>query len=165
MLGFEANWMNETTILPLIAGADHPVRGRLGAILRSDAGLSDIALARALAAQKRTGARLGEIFAAQGLAARNDITAALARQRGLPFIDLSQQPPDPAIFNPDDVALYLSHKMMPLRSDGGRVSFVTIDADTAAQGLRRLNPRATLASISLGETRAFHQAVTDAAGP
>ncbi|MGB0507745.1 MAG: glycosyltransferase family 2 protein [Pikeienuella sp.] len=157
--------MNDESIMPLLISADTPVQGRLGTILQSETGLSEQALANALAAQQRSGVRLGEIFAAQGTAPRQDITAALARQRGLPYVDLTTEAPDPAFFNPDDAALYLDNKIMPLRIDGGRVNFVTTDAETAQQALRRLRPNITSASISLGETRAFHQLVTAAAGP
>lgn len=157
--------MNQANILPFKADADAPGHTRLGAILRTEAGLSDQALVGALAAQQRSGARIGEVIAAQGLASRGDVTAALARQRGLPFVDLTRQAPDPELFNADEVALYLGHKMMPLMNEGGRLRFVTTDADTAAQGVRRLKPTSTFANISLAEPRAFHQAVTNAAGP
>lgn len=54
-------------------------------------------LQRALELQRRTGAPLGRILVALGLVRRYDLYRLLARQWGLPFVDLLKHPPQPGL--------------------------------------------------------------------
>ncbi len=70
---------------------------RLGDLLVEQKVISSADLDIALAAQKKSGRRLGRIIVESGLAGENDIAQALARQLSLPFIDLRKFNPDASI--------------------------------------------------------------------
>ncbi|ODU50046.1 MAG: MSHA biogenesis protein MshE [Thiobacillus sp. SCN 63-374] len=70
---------------------------RLGDLLVEQKVISSADLDIALAAQKKSGRRLGRIIVESGLAGENDIAQALARQLNLPFIDLRKFNPDASI--------------------------------------------------------------------
>jgi MSHA biogenesis protein MshE len=70
---------------------------RLGDLLVEQKVISGADLDIALAAQKKSGRRLGRIIVESGLAGENDIAQALARQLSLPFIDLRKFNPDASI--------------------------------------------------------------------
>ncbi len=70
---------------------------RLGDLLVEQKVISSADLDIALAAQKKSGRRLGRIIVESGLAGENDIAQALARQMSLPFIDLRKFNPESAI--------------------------------------------------------------------
>ncbi len=73
---------------------------RLGDLLVEQKVISGADLEVALAAQKKSGRRLGRIIVESGLAGENDIAQALARQLTIPFVDLRK-------FNPDQTILQL----------------------------------------------------------
>ena len=73
---------------------------RLGDLLVEQKVISSADLDIALAAQKKSGRRLGRIIVESGLAGENDIAQALARQMNLPFVDLRK-------FNPESTILQL----------------------------------------------------------
>ncbi len=70
---------------------------RLGDLLVEQKVISSADLDVALAAQKKSGRRLGRIIVESGLAGENDIAQALARQLTIPFVDLRKFNPDQAI--------------------------------------------------------------------
>jgi MSHA biogenesis protein MshE len=70
---------------------------RLGDLLVEQKVISSADLDIALAAQKKSGRRLGRIIVESGLAGENDIAQALARQLNLPFIDLRKFNSDASI--------------------------------------------------------------------
>ncbi len=70
---------------------------RLGDLLVEQKVISSADLETALAAQKKSGRRLGRIIVESGLAGENDIAQALARQLTLPFVDLRKFNPESAI--------------------------------------------------------------------
>ena len=70
---------------------------RLGDLLVEQKVISSADLDVALAAQKKSGRRLGRIIVESGLAGENDIAQALARQLSIPFVDLRKFSPDAAI--------------------------------------------------------------------
>ncbi len=87
--------------MPLEASGDalnapHAGRGKIGSILTRSGAASEQSVQLALEAQKASRARLGDILSARGLAERADIAEAAAQQRGMPFVDLSVEPADPA---------------------------------------------------------------------
>ena len=73
---------------------------RLGDLLVEQKVISSADLDIALAAQKKSGRRLGRIIVESGLAGENDIAQALARQLSIPFVDLRK-------FNPEASLLQL----------------------------------------------------------
>ena len=70
---------------------------RLGDLLVEQKVISAADLDIALAAQKKSGRRLGRIIVESGLAGENDIAQALARQLNLSFIDLRKFSPEPSV--------------------------------------------------------------------
>ncbi|HEX7971178.1 MAG TPA: hypothetical protein VF501_03050 [Thiobacillus sp.] len=70
---------------------------RLGDLLVQQKVISSADLDIALAAQKKSGRRLGRIIVESGLAGENDIAQALARQLTIPFVDLRKFSPDASI--------------------------------------------------------------------
>jgi len=70
---------------------------RLGDLLVEQKVISAADLDIALAAQKKSGRRLGRIIVESGLAGENDIAQALARQLSLPFIDLRKFSPEASV--------------------------------------------------------------------
>ncbi len=70
---------------------------RLGDLLVEQKVISSADLDIALAAQKKSGRRLGRVIVESGMAGENDIAQALARQLNIPFVDLRKFSPDAAI--------------------------------------------------------------------
>jgi type IV pilus assembly protein PilB len=72
------------------------MRSRLGEVLIQAGLISARDLARAMKAQARSDDRLGVVLVRLRIASEEQIAAALASQLGLPFVDLSGEPIDPA---------------------------------------------------------------------
>ena len=72
-----------------------PPTERLGDILLSQGIITKEELQDALTAQKRSGGRIGQILVSRGSVNRLALSEALARQCGLPHIDLRKQQVDP----------------------------------------------------------------------
>ena len=92
---------------------------RLGDLLVQQKVISSADLDIALAAQKKSGRRLGRIIVESGLAGENDIAQALARQLTLPFVDLRKFSPDVSILQLLPETQARRFRAMPLgRRDG-----------------------------------------------
>ncbi len=92
---------------------------RLGDLLVQQKVISSADLDIALAAQKKSGRRLGRIIVESGLAGENDIAQALARQLSLPFVDLRKFNPDASILQLLPETQARRFRAMPLaRRDG-----------------------------------------------
>ncbi|HWR78562.1 MAG TPA: GspE/PulE family protein [Thiobacillus sp.] len=92
---------------------------RLGDLLVQQKVISSADLDIALAAQKKSGRRLGRIIVESGLAGENDIAQALARQLTIPFIDLRKFSPDASILQLLPETQARRFRAMPLaRRDG-----------------------------------------------
>lgn len=92
---------------------------RLGDLLVEQKVISSADLDIALAAQKKSGRRLGRIIVESGLAGENDIAQALARQLSIPFIDLRKFSPDASILQLLPETQARRFRAMPLaRRDG-----------------------------------------------
>ncbi|MDP3123457.1 MAG: ATPase, T2SS/T4P/T4SS family, partial [Thiobacillus sp.] len=92
---------------------------RLGDLLVEQKVISAADLDIALAAQKKSGRRLGRIIVESGLAGENDIAQALARQLNLPFIDLRKFNPEASVLQLLPEAQARRFRAMPLaRRDG-----------------------------------------------
>ena len=92
---------------------------RLGDLLVEQKVISAADLDIALAAQKKSGRRLGRIIVESGLAGENDIAQALARQLSIPFVDLRKFSPDASILQMLPETQARRFRAMPLaRRDG-----------------------------------------------
>ena len=92
---------------------------RLGDLLVQQKVISSADLDIALAAQKKSGRRLGRIIVESGLAGENDIAQALARQLTIPFVDLRKFSPDASILQLLPETQARRFRAMPLgRRDG-----------------------------------------------
>ncbi len=134
----------------------------IGTILTRSGAASEESVQRALKAQRTSRARLGEILGSLGLARRSDITAAAARQRGMPFVDLSAQPPDPTLLNSADVSTYIDRQILPWRLEGRRTIYVTGDPDDGAAALPQLRGSHESCLLALAEPRALRSALVNA---
>lgn len=79
-------------VTPIISG---DARTHLGEMLLSDRALKPERLAEALNVQTQSGEKLGAILVKQGALDANALTIALAKQLGLPTVDLRKQVPTP----------------------------------------------------------------------
>ena len=83
------------------------MRKKLGECLIQAGLITEDDLQTALTEHKRTGERLGAVLVRLNLATERQIAKALAYQLGFPYLNLAENPPDPAIVTliPKDVAL------------------------------------------------------------
>ena len=83
------------------------MRKKIGECLIQAGLITEDDLRTALVEHKRTGERLGVVLVRMNLATEKQIAKALAFQLGFPYVNLSENPPDPAavILIPKDVAL------------------------------------------------------------
>jgi type IV pilus assembly protein PilB len=83
------------------------VRKKLGECLIQAGLITEADLGAALAEHQRTGERLGAVLVRMNLATEKQITKALAYQLGFPYVNLADEPPDPAavVLIPRDVAV------------------------------------------------------------
>jgi len=83
------------------------VRKKIGECLIQAGLITEDDLRTALAEHKRTGERVGVVLVRMNLATEKQIAKALALQLGFPYINLAENPPDPAavVLIPKDVAL------------------------------------------------------------
>jgi len=97
-------------------------RKRLGVILLDAGALDRPALAEALLRQRRSGAPLGEVLRANGLASAEAVETALAVQGGAPLVDPVAEPPDLALATAARLPAMLERRALPWRRDAaGRV--------------------------------------------
>lgn len=90
------------------------MRHRLGEYLVHAGLITDEALRRALEEQKRTGDRLGMILARMKLASEEQIARTLAVQLGFPYVDLDEDPPNPAAAQLISKDLAVEHLCIPI---------------------------------------------------
>jgi type IV pilus assembly protein PilB len=83
------------------------VRKKIGECLIQAGLITEEDLQAALAEHRRTGDRLGAVLVRMNLATEKQIAKALAYQLGFPYINLSENPPDPmaVVLIPKEVAL------------------------------------------------------------
>jgi type IV pilus assembly protein PilB len=83
------------------------LRKKIGECLIQAGLITEDDLNMALAEHKRTGERVGVVLVRMNLATEKQIAKALAFQLGFPYINLNENPPDPAavVLVPKDVAL------------------------------------------------------------
>lgn len=131
----------------------------LGQILLAREWVDEGQLVHALALQTRTGARLGDVLAAHGWATAEQIAEALAEQWGMGYADLVRDAPDPEAGNPEDLDVYLRHRIIPWRKVGKLVAYATANPEKAQDALAELQPFAGMAFVVVATPAAIEQAM------
>ena len=100
---------------------------RLGEILLKEGVITQQQLEKALEFQRARGGRLGSCFTKLGLITDDDITGVLARQYGVPAINLRHYEIDPEVIKliPQDTAL--RHQLVPLSRVGSVLTVAATD--------------------------------------
>lgn len=104
-----------------------PEKIRLGDLLVQQGLLSDEQLKFSLEEQKRSGRRLGRIVVDSAFVTEEAISQALARQLRIPFIDLKQLNPDPALVKLLPEAQARRHRALVLGKNQGRFQVGLVD--------------------------------------
>ena len=91
----------------------------MGQILVESGLITELQLQHALEQQKQTGERLGRVILAMGLASQDDIAAAVARQLGVDFVNLSDIILDEAILLRVPEHLARRHHVIPISVENG----------------------------------------------
>ena len=101
---------------------------RIGALLVEKGLITPAQREEALQLARRWNVRFGEVLVAMGWIKSRDLYRTLAAHVGVPFVDLSAQPPDGALLDPADAALYMERLTMPWRREAnGRLTIATAD--------------------------------------
>ncbi|MEM7424410.1 MAG: glycosyltransferase family 2 protein, partial [Pseudomonadota bacterium] len=137
----------------------------LGELLVDAGAISEDALHRALRAQRKSNARIGEILVARGEATETDIAKALAVQWGIGFIDLRQDDGNPSLVEAADVPLYLRYCALPWQRLGKIIQYVVADPALAEQAIRDLSRQNGMAFVAVGQKSLIEQAIAARAGP
>src|SRR3954471_10312072 len=88
-------------------------------------------LAWAIAAQARTGSRLGAILVAAGLVKRRALYETLAASWDVPFVDVTREPLDPGLLTVADGQRLAREGWLPLRRlEDGRVLVASCERPT-----------------------------------
>ncbi len=145
----------------------------LGRMLVERGLLTPAQLEEALAEQRATGARLGQILLGRGWVRALDFYATLAEHFGLPFVNLLEAPPDPALFDFERIEEYARSLYLPWRRQRGALWIVVAEPSESLSGtLRaRYGPDVEFAVTSrfdilwsvqrLGEPGLVHRATLD----
>jgi hypothetical protein len=124
----------------------------LGEILVGRRALERARLAEALAQQPVSGRRLGDVLVARGWSSGGAVAAALAEQWGLRAADLTRDPPDGGLIDPDLTAAYITWRILPWRRMGDVVVYVTDRPEDTAAALAALGALgAPLAVVAPGD--------------
>ncbi|MEM6904745.1 MAG: glycosyltransferase, partial [Pseudomonadota bacterium] len=115
------------------------ILAQMGVLRRHD-------LDRALARQETTGGRLGEVLLADGAVREIHVSSALARQWGLPEVNLEQTPPDRLLLRAANLDTYLHAHILPWQQIGDEVIYAVADPAGSVAALERLgaDPRAPI---------------------
>lgn len=109
--------------IPQAIGSQQQIGRRL-----VDAGvIDDCQLQTALALQQRWRSRLGDIVLAQRWTSALKFYPVLARQFGLNFVNLLEQPPEAALFQPGLLSEYAQRLALPWREEDGRLVLAVAD--------------------------------------
>ncbi|MFL9868523.1 glycosyltransferase family 2 protein [Paraburkholderia fungorum] len=101
---------------------------RIGALLVEKTLITPAQREEALQLARRWNVRFGEVVVAMGWIKSLDLYRTLAAHVGVPFVDLSAQPPDATLLDPADAALYAGRLTMPWRrQENGRLIVATAD--------------------------------------
>lgn len=100
---------------------------KLGEALIANGFINQEQLKEAIARQKQTGKRLGQILIEMRVVTERDITEVLSKQLNVPFIDLSNYIIDPAIAKliPEHIAQ--RHQLIPINKVGNKLTVAMVD--------------------------------------
>jgi cellulose synthase/poly-beta-1,6-N-acetylglucosamine synthase-like glycosyltransferase len=108
--------LTEQSLLPI---------GRIGEQLMDAGAIKEPDLRHALRLQARIDAPLGDIMVSEGLATKETVLAALARQWHAKQVDLDLLPPEPAMAFALPAAICLRHQAVPWKREGRRLLVAT----------------------------------------
>jgi type IV pilus assembly protein PilB len=100
---------------------------QLGQVLLASGLVTASQLATGLEEQRRTGRSLGRVLVDLGTLAEGELVAALARQIGLPFVDLGEHPVDGAAVATVPEPVCRRHVVLPIGFDGARLVLAMAD--------------------------------------
>jgi len=127
--------------------------GKLGEILLATSLITSEQLNKAIAAQARTGKRLGQILVEQGAATEDDVAWALSNQLMYPYIFLSRDIIDDEVVRLLPEAFLREHRVLPIQRFGQQVTLAMADPtdqhtvdEVAAQTGLQVNRAVALAS-------------------
>ncbi len=98
-----------------------PPRRRLGDLLVERGAVTTVQLDQALARQKASGGRLGEVLLDLGFVEPTDLLSALAVQFGMEFVNLEQVEVDRALVQKVPEPLARRHRAVPIMDDNGTI--------------------------------------------
>ncbi len=99
----------------------------LGAMLVERGILTAEALQEALAEQAQTGQRLGQILIQRGYISKQALGEFLEIQRGVPYVNLSAQPPDEQLVRSLPEWIVHQHKVLPVARVGDEIHLAMLD--------------------------------------
>jgi type IV pilus assembly protein PilB len=102
-------------------------RKRIGEMLIEAGRITQEQLEKALAMQKRSGARLGKILVEIGAITETGLLRVLERSMGIPLIDLSAIQPDKEAVRLVPMSLAERHVVIPIRKKGNRLTVAMLD--------------------------------------
>lgn len=94
---------------------------KIGEMLVSSGEIDSDALNDALAAQNKSKDKLGHVLMSLNKINPLSFYKTVANQQNLPFVDLTQEPPDPHLVSYDELCYYLVHQCLPWRIRNGRM--------------------------------------------
>lgn len=110
----------------------------LGATLLETGLITEAHLAKALAIQKRSGSRLGDILIAEGIIGYRPLYRAVAGHYKLSYVDLLESPPDKTLLNSTDALTYLRLRVLPWKKEGNITVMAVSDvSDDALAWIRK----------------------------
>lgn len=148
---------------------------RLGDILLEDGIVDAFQLQSALAYQRTWGTPLGQAVVDQRFCTPRQVLGALAKQTGLPAVDLDAEPLDPALAPLVSLKVAETHRVVPLAVQGAReevlvvaiaapASLASLDAVKSVSRKQRIVPRlATDAAIQRAIGRIYRGETLEAA--
>ena len=101
--------------------------GKLGEMLVEQHLISPDELNQALQCQKTQGGRLGKVLVGLGFISEDELTAVLARQHGLPVVNLAQFAIDRDVVNVIPVDTAIKYQVLPLRRVGSSLTLAMVD--------------------------------------
>ncbi|UJW86654.1 glycosyltransferase family 2 protein [Devosia sp. SL43] len=113
--------LDEQLDLPRNSPVGDALQLAVAELLVHQGNLSLVDLAAATRASTEWGHELSHVLIAQGYVRRMQYYKALAAIQGLPFVNLREQPSDPALIDPHDRVDYTAMNLTPWRIEDGKV--------------------------------------------
>jgi len=104
-----------------------PVNLKLGQILLNQGGINEEQLAYALERHQETGKEIGRVLIDLGICEERDICLGMAEQLGIPYVELSQVDPDPAVLDEVPARCAMHFRFLPVGRDGERLQIAVSD--------------------------------------